>query len=144
MSQISTLIIKNSSATSAVPALSSLTSGELALNITDGLLFFKREQTIASISSFCVQPVSDIIYTQPLSATHFIYNDDDAGETITAVLLPPNQQKHITCHKKIGSTAQVILSAQPGTTIDGSSYVTLTEQYQSIKIFSDGSNYFIE
>ena len=74
---------------------------------------------------------------------HVILVDDDtAGGEVTVAL--PAVVEGLTYHiKKIGSTANVIVDGSAFETIDDGLTATLTTQYESIQIISDGSNWWI-
>ena len=83
-------------------------------------------------------------YTQSDTYSHFIYDDDTAGSGINVSLLPINNHTGVKLHKKIGSTGTVTLTPPAGVLIDGAPVYVLNSQYQSVKLFTDGTNYFIE
>lgn len=93
---------------------------------------------------FALTSVTTTTYNQDGTYTHTLYNDTVAGGQITVALLPPASHSGVTQHKKIGTTASIVLSAPSGVTIDGQPTFALTSQYQSIGLFTDGVNYFIE
>jgi len=95
-------------------------------------------------NNFALVKVTTTSYIQNATYTHNLYDDTTAGGQINVTLLPPAYHVAVTQHKKIGSTANVVLSAPNGTTIDGQTLYTLMNQYESIGIYSDGTNYFIE
>jgi len=95
-------------------------------------------------NNFALVKVTTTSYIQNATYTHNLYDDTTAGGQINVTLLPPAYHVAVTQHKKIGSTANVVLSAPNGTTIDGQTFYTLMNQYESIGIYSDGTNYFIE
>ena len=77
------------------------------------------------------------------SSKFILVDDDTIGSTVT-VNLPAAASEGRTYHiKKLGSTANVIIDASGSETIDDSSTATLTVQYESIKLVSDGSNWWI-
>jgi hypothetical protein len=97
-----------------------------------------------STNVFALTTISSSIYVQTPSFTHTLYNDTSATGTMTVYLLPPASHVGVTQHKKIGSTANVVLSATGGSLIDGYPIYTLVNQYESIGLYTDGTNYFIQ
>ena len=93
-------------------------------------------------SLYSSETISTTTHTQAVDTTHNLYNDDTAGAQIDVTLLAPTSHKGETTHMKIGSTADVVLTPTSGTTINGAGSYTLTTQYQAVKVFSDGTNYF--
>lgn len=114
-------------------------------------------------SNFSVVTVTTTTYTQIPEHTHHLYDDTGlggggsgsgsggGGPCIVVDLLDPTLHEAITVHKKIGNDCDVLLLPPSGCTIDGvvsdglvSGY-TLSSQYESISIFSDGvSGYYIQ
>lgn len=93
---------------------------------------------------FSLTTISSNSYIQDSSYTHNLYNDTPSTGTITVYLLPPAYHIGVTQHKKIGSTSSVILSAPNGALIDGYPIYTLNNQYESIGLYTNGTNYFIQ
>lgn len=83
-------------------------------------------------------------YIQSNNYTHFVYDDDIAGSGINATLLPVANHTGVKTHKKIGSTGTVTLNPPAGMLIDGAPIYVLNSQYQSVQIYTDGTNYFIQ
>ena len=113
-------------------------------------------------SNFSLVTVTTPTYTQIPEHTHHNYDDDAAfpgggsgsgnggADPLYVDLLDPTLHVEVTVHKKIGSSADVVLVPPSGVTIDGitgdgdiSGY-HLTSKYESISIYSDGSGYFIQ
>jgi len=68
---------------------------------------------------------------------------DASGAPLTVTLPAPSESVVVTV-KKIDSSSNAVTIATPGSeTIDGDSSRTLTAQYVSREITSDGTNYFI-
>ena len=111
-----------------------------------GKLYIGNQEvaTTDDISSVSVRLVVTPVYNQELSFSHFTYDDTAASGSISVTLLNPTEVSKITQHKKIGNTANVTLLAPSGYTIDGESSFVLTEQYESITLYSNGSNYLIQ
>jgi hypothetical protein len=122
------------------------TSNNEANNITlqevGGKLFIGDEEV--ATNSVNAKSVETTSYTQESGVSHFLYDDTTAGGAISVDLLNPTGVKNITQHKKIGNTADVTLNAPATYTIDGENSFTLTQQYESITLYSNGSNYFIQ
>ena len=95
-------------------------------------------------NAFALVSATTTSYIQVDTYTHHLYNDTTAGGEMTVYLLPPANHVAVTQHKKIGSTANVVLSAPSGATIDGQPTYTLTNQYEAIGLYTDGTNYFIQ
>ena len=93
---------------------------------------------------FSLKVVQDSLYTQESGYTHFLYDDDTAGGLMTITLLDPSGHQLLSQHKKIGSTANVLLSGLNGATIDGSPSYILDVQNEAVGLYTDGSNYFIQ
>jgi len=68
---------------------------------------------------------------------------DASSGPVTVTLLHPSAITEVTV-KKIDSSSNVVTIATPGSeTIDGDSFRTISAQYVSRTIESDGSDYFI-
>jgi len=73
-----------------------------------------------------------------------LVNDTVAGGEVTITLPAAKGAEDRIYHiKKIGSTANVVIDANGTETIDDGLTATLTTQFESIQIASDGSNWFI-
>jgi hypothetical protein len=83
-------------------------------------------------------------YTQSDSYTHFVYDDDTAESGINVELLPVANHTGVKTHKKIGSTGSVTLTPPVGVLIDGAPVYILSSKYQSVQIYTDGTNYLIQ
>jgi hypothetical protein len=81
-------------------------------------------------------------YTQTGDFTH--YNYDSTGGAIIVNLLPVTTHHEVTTHKLSAGSNSVTLTAPSGTTIDGSQTKVLSSIYDSVSIYSDGTNYFIQ
>ena len=91
-----------------------------------------------------LKKVTGVSYTQESNYTHFLYDDDTAGSEMSITLSPPSSHNLLSQHKKIGNTANVVLSAPSGVTIDGLEAYTLDVQNEAIGLYTDGTNYFIQ
>jgi hypothetical protein len=83
-------------------------------------------------------------YIQDDMYTHFLYDDDAAGSGINVELLPVADHTGVKVHKKIGTTGTVTLTPPAGVLIDGAPVVVLNTQYQSVQLYTDGINYYIQ
>jgi hypothetical protein len=111
-------------------------------------------------AAFSVLTVTTATYTQTTEHTNYLYDDtlltpggggsggsgsgSGGGACMIVDLLPVAQHVGVTIHKKIGDSCDIELVAPVGSTIDGAASYLLTSQYESISIFTDGSNYFIQ
>ena len=105
---------------------------------------------------FSVVTVTNAAYAQTTQHTNHLYDDtlltpggggsggSGGGACMIVDLLPVAQHVGVTIHKKIGDSCDIELVAPVGSTIDGAASYLLTSQYESISIFTDGSNYFIQ
>ena len=77
-------------------------------------------------------------------AEHIILVDDDTAAADVTIALPAAATAKTVYHiKKLGTTASVIVDADGAETIDGETTVTLTMQYESIMLVSDGTTWNI-
>lgn len=76
--------------------------------------------------------------------SHFLYDDDLVGSSINVTLLPVASHTGVKFHKKIGDTGSVTLTPPAGVTIDGESYFSINTKNQTVGLFTDGINYFIQ
>jgi len=126
---------------------------EILLREVEGKLYIGNEE-VATVNgssgggggsvTVSVKSVTTTTYTQETGISHFMYDDTTAGGAISVDLLNPTGVNNITQHKKIGNTADITLNAPSSYTIDGENSFTLTQQYESITLYSNGSNYFIQ
>lgn len=98
----------------------------------------------ASSGTNTVQTVTTTTHTQVVDTTHHLYDDDTAGADIIVTLASPASVTKSIIHKKIGTSYNVILTPPAGVTIDGANTYTITQQNESITLFTDGSNYYIQ
>lgn len=98
----------------------------------------------ASSGTNTVQTVTTTTHTQVVDTTHHLYDDDTAGADIIVTLASPASVTKSIIHKKIGTSHNVILTPPTGVTIDGANTYTITQQNESITLFTDGSNYYIQ
>lgn len=115
---------------------------EILLREVEGKLYIGNEE-VATVN-VSAKSVTTTTYTQETGISHFLYDDTTAGGAISVDLLNPTGVNNVTQHKKIGNTADVTLNAPATYTIDGENSFTLTQQYESITLYSNGSNYFIQ
>lgn len=99
---------------------------------------------LISGAHFAAEIITTTTHNQAATTSHNLYDDDVTGATITVTLLPVANHVGVTSHKKIGTTASVILTPPAGVTIDGASSYTLTTPYEAVRIFTDGISYYIE
>ena len=123
---------------------------EILLREVEGKLYIGNEE-VATVNgssggstTVSAKSVTTTTYTQETGISHFLYDDTTAGGAISVDLLNPTGVNNVTQHKKIGNTADVTLNAPATYTIDGENSLTLTQQYESITLYSNGSNYFIQ
>jgi len=75
---------------------------------------------------------------------HVILVDDDTAAATVTITLPAAATKKTIYHiKKLGTTASVIIDGDGTDTIDGDLTITLTMQYESVMLISDGTNWNI-
>ena len=117
---------------------------DIMLSEVSGQLYIDDNPISLQNNVFFLQTVTGISYTQESQYTHFLYDDDTAGAEITVTLLDPTDHKLLSQHKKIGNTANIVISTPSGVTIDGQSSYTLDIQNEAIGVYTDGSNYFIQ
>jgi hypothetical protein len=68
---------------------------------------------------------------------------DASGGAITVTLPTPATGANVAV-KKVDSSSNSVTVSQSGTeTIDGSASITLTEQYEALTLWSDGTDWFI-
>ena len=83
------------------------------------------------------------VYQQQSNYTHVIYDATEGN--ITVQLLNTSSHVGVTQHKLTSDTTNTVtLSAPTGATIDGNTTYVLDTQYESIGIYTDGTNYFIQ
>jgi hypothetical protein len=123
---------------------------QLGTLVSDSQKWNNTSNIVSSASSlwytggFSLITVSTSEFSQTNDYSHFLYDDDTAGSSINVTLLPPISHHGVKHHKKIGNSGSVILVPPPGVTIDGNSYYSIDSQYQSVNIYTDGINYFIQ
>lgn len=72
-----------------------------------------------------------------------LVDDDTAGSTVT-LTLPASSGVNTVYHiKKLGTTADVIIDGNLAESIDGGLTATLTAQYETVMIVSDGLNWHV-
>lgn len=69
---------------------------------------------------------------------------NNSEEQITVNLPIANTHEGTTIHKNISPNGKVVLTPPVGTMIDGETSFTLDKKFESIGVFSDGVEYFIE
>lgn len=103
---------------------------ETASNVRNGL---NSIQTITSISDTLV------------STDHIVLVDDDTASGAVTINLPAAAgiANVIYKIKKLGTTGNVTIAANGAETIDGSTILVLTTQYESVTIVCDGTEWHI-
>lgn len=117
---------------------------DILLSEVSGQLYVDDNPIPIQSNIFSLKVVESTEYTQESNYTHFLYNDDTAGGSMTITLLDPSGHQLLSQHKKTGSTGNVLLSGSNGVTIDGSPSYTLEVQNEAIGLYTDGLNYFIQ
>ena len=91
-----------------------------------------------------VVTVTSTTYTSLITNDVILADDDTAGSAVTITLIAAaSANKQILRIKKIGSSYNVVIDGNGSETIDGSTTITLTVQYEAVTLVSDGSNWFI-
>lgn len=105
------------------------------LTLVDGIFTLKATAEVVTVNSST--------YEMSIRDHVILANDDAAGGVIT-VTLPlasvANSKHHI---KKLGSTANVVVDGSSSERIDGALTQSLTSQYESLTVVSDGTNWYI-
>ena len=116
----------NSSDTTVISNASAVTSstGKATFTLNGGIAGTSNGTT----NVFALTTLSSTTNIQSVAYTHYLYNDSITSGQMTVYLLPPSNHIGVTQHKKIGSTANVVLSAPNGATIDGQPTYTLMNQ----------------
>lgn len=117
---------------------------DIMLSEVSGQLYIDDDPISLQNNVFSLKKVTSTSYTQESDYTHFLYDDDTAGGEISVTLLDPSDHQLLSQHKKIGNTANIVISTPSGVTIDGQSSYTLDIQNEAIGVYTDGSNYFIQ
>ena len=93
-----------------------------------------------------IAPVTTLTGTSLTLGNHYavLVDDDTAGGTVTITLPTAASSTGVIYHiKKLGTTASVIVDGNGAETIDGGTTATLTTQFESITIQSDGTSWSI-
>lgn len=102
-----------------------------SFDITDAL-------TLASKFNINTTTVTTTSHTA--ANEHVILVDDDTAAATVTVTLPAAVTAETIYHiKKLGTTASVIIDGNASETIDGSLTITLTAQYESVMLVSNGT-----
>ena len=117
---------------------------DIMLSEVSGQLYIDDNPISLQNNVFSLKKVTSTSYTQESDYTHFLYDDDTASGEISVTLLDPSDHQLLSQHKKIGNTANIVISTPSGVAIDGQSSYTLDIQNEAIGIYTDGSNYFIQ
>ena len=97
-------------------------------------------------NSFAFNTSFSTVITTPVTAdsSKFILVDDDVIGGDAVVNLPPASNEGRAYHiKKLGTTGLVTVDGSGSETIDDGLTAVLADQYESIKIVSDGSNWWV-
>ena len=96
------------------------------------------------------RPVFDSVVTvtgttyEAVNEIYILVDDDTAGAAVTVNLLPAadykGREKHVV---KLGTTANVTVDGNDTETINGATTQTLTTQYATLHIVSDGTAWYI-
>ena len=105
--------------------------------LTAGLLW-----RFADLAALGIITITATTYTA--ASEHVILVDDDtAGSTVTITLPPAANSNRIYHIKKLGTTANVDIDGDAAETIDGLTVQTLSSQYDSLMVVSDGTEWHI-
>lgn len=97
-----------------------------------------------SVVGLAITTVTSTSYSATTANYVILVDDDTAGSTVTVTLPAASGNSGLQFNiKKIGSTANVIIDGNASEEIDGGATATLTQQYESITIICDGSNWYI-
>ena len=120
---------------------SNTAENNIMLTESGAMLHVNGVPVITSGDFFAIKTVTGSTYTQEPNFTHFHYTS--AGN-VTIDLIHPTGATYINRHKKLSNAGNVTLDPPEGVTIDGSETFVLNTQYESIALYTDGSNYFIQ
>ena len=110
--------------------------------LTGGTLDLDGSLTVGEKINVGVITVVATTYTA--ADEHVILVDDDTAAATVTVTLPTAATANTIYHvKKLGTTANVIVDGDGSETIDGATTVTLTTQYESIMVVSNGSSWSV-
>ena len=108
----------------------------------DGIVHLIDSDTVQGITAD-VETVTSTSATLGVDDYVMLVDDDTAGSTVTITLPAASRTGRVYYIKKLGTTANVIIDGNSSETIDGATTSTLTTQYESITVISDGSNWHI-
>lgn len=123
---------------------SNTAENNILLSEVSGQLYVGENPISLQSNLLSIKTVTGVSYTQETDYTHFLYDDDTAGQVMSITLTSPSSHNLLSQHKKIGNTANIVITAPSGATIDGSASYTLDVQNEAIGLYSDGTNYFIQ
>ncbi len=110
--------------------------------LTGGTMLLDGSFTVDEKINVGVTTVTTTTYTA--AAEHVILVDDDTAAATVTVTLPTAVTANTIYHiKKLGTTANVIVEGNGAETIDGALTATLTTQYESIMLVSDGVEWHV-
>lgn len=120
---------------------SNISGNAITLTEDHGELHVNGDHILLADDYFNIKTLADTTYNQEYDFTHFHYT---AESNITVNLLHPTGSKYITHHKKLSNAGNVTLTPPNGVTIDGSATKVINTQHNTISIYNDGSNFFIQ
>jgi len=122
----------------------SVSKGSFAIVIRNGELYLRDFEG----NEFLIGPgitttsVTGTTYTA-LATDHLILADNAAGLTVTLPVAAIAGDGAQIVIKRVGATGTITIDGNGSETIDGGLTATLTTQYESITLVSDGSNWHI-
>jgi hypothetical protein len=72
-----------------------------------------------------------------------LVDDDTAGAQVTITLPAAAEVNYPVRIKKLGTTANVVIDGDDAETIDGTTTITLSSQYQAVTLVSDGNGWHV-
>lgn len=81
--------------------------------------------------------------TLPSGVSHFVTAATAAGDILITLATTASQMLYQTIITKTTAANEVIISGQAGALINGASTYTLTHLYETVKLNTDGTNYYI-
>jgi len=118
--------------------------------ISEEVPLYLQELTKRLEEAFAVIDAKEVNHTTVTTTLYIAANediilvDDDAAGGVVTITLPATSRNNAIYNiKKLGTTANVVIDGNTAETIDGGLTATLTVQYESITIYSDGLNWHI-
>jgi hypothetical protein len=139
------LLIDNQDRANAADELTeSLIYGDFAADPANQTLTFNADTAVTYGFSVDIETVTGTSATLGSDDFVMLIDDDTAGSTVTITLPAAASNTGRVYHvKKLGTTANVVVDGNASETIDGATTLTMTIQYESIKLVCDGSNWSI-